>query len=653
MNQGVAPALLPKNQLGRAVNVTVRGTFVKTRPHFRKQSIASWPVPDANNPFLNGTGLWQDGCYYKPDNGTERLRAVVSGRLFDFTIGPTITVGELTIPGDPNPSTPLRAWIWQTEKWTVWNDGQSIPIFTDASASVRSGQIFPSINETTTTADFKIPNLGGTNVVINLAAVPGLAVGTTITVFSAGQFTVVSIAGNNATCINITAQPIGATVPSGAAVSWPSPVVPGATPLGALPPGRMGVYGMGRNWICLVDGKQFIASDLVGGSSGTVANDYRDAVLQVTENQYLAGGGNFTVPGSVGEIQAMIFSATLDASLGQGPLQVFTNNTVFSCQTPVDRLTWQDVTNPILTESLIAFGGEGQNCTVNVNGDIMFRSIDGFRSLILARREFSTWGNVPISREVEPILNRDSPDLLQYGSAIVFDNRLLFTTMPVLTANQGIYSQGLIALNFDAISTLRGKAPAVYDGLWTGLNVLKLIYGKFLGVDRCFAFTLNTISNQIELYEILKSSDSANLDNDLFQVTQVFETPILFNDSNSQQRNYKRLTDGEIYVDQLPAGQTITFKVEYKPDNYPCWTLWNQWTECVGSDGTASLPQFRPRMGLGQPSATDCDPTTNRPMREGYYFQLRITIIGDCVVTGGRFGAVTAPEPQFAQPSCS
>jgi hypothetical protein len=83
-----------------------------------------------------------------------------------------------------------------------------------------------------------------------------------------------------------------------------------------LPPGRMLVYGMGRIWECLTDGKQFVAGDIVGGSSGTQTYNYTDSVLRVTENSYLAGGGNFRTPSSGGTINAMIFTATLDVFIG-------------------------------------------------------------------------------------------------------------------------------------------------------------------------------------------------------------------------------------------------------------------------------------------------------------------------------------------------
>jgi hypothetical protein len=191
-----------------------------------------------------------------------------------------------------------------------------------------------------------------------------------------------------------------------------------------LPAGRMLAYGMGRVWEAMTDSISFLAGDVVGGSSGSPSLKFRDAVLKITENLYLAGGGLFRVPGSVGEIRGMIFTATLDVSLGQGPLQVFTSRNVFSCQAPVDRTTWQKLTNPILTEALKGAGGAGQYCLVNSNADVIFRSPDAqLRSLILGRLDFNRWGDTPISFELLRTTEKENQALMQFCSAIVFDNR--------------------------------------------------------------------------------------------------------------------------------------------------------------------------------------------------------------------------------------
>lgn len=407
-----------------------------------------------------------------------------------------------------------------------------------------------------------------------------------------------------------------------------------------LPTGRMGAYGMGRNWLALADGISFVASDLVGSSSGSPANNYRDAVLNVTENNYLAGGGTFRLPGAGVEITAMIFPATLDASLGQGALQVFTRYNVFSCNTPVDRSEWQDLESPILTQSLISNGSESHYGTIITNGDAMFRSIDGIRSLILGRRDFiERRGNTPISEEVNRVLDGDNRQLLKFASAIVFDNRMLMTATP--TQDQlGVYHSNLIALNLDPSSSLRETKPDIYDGIWDGLNVLQLVTGRFNGLDRAFAFCYNTTDQKIELHEILTSASEQKSDDGDTPIESMWELPVVFNQTERPDRQLLRLIDGEIMVEDV-RGQ-VEFEVYYRPDYDPNWHAWYSWT-------IPSSPLWQPRMGLGEP-APESDPATERPYRVGYHFQVKIVRRGYCRFMGINVQAVNVPQSEFAGP---
>lgn len=430
-----------------------------------------------------------------------------------------------------------------------------------------------------------------------------------------------------------------------------------------LPSGRMGAFGNGRNWMSLPDGQSYIASDLEGGPGALGVPAY----LRTTENTYMNGGGSFKVPSGSGTIYAMRFVAIPDTSLGQGPLQVFTPNTVFSCNTPVDRAVWTTLENPIQTTSLIANGGLSHYSTISVNSDLFFRSGDGVRSWILGRREFTTWGNTPISREINRILANDDPSLLFYSSAIYFDNRMLMTCSPVFT-QQGVWHHGLVALDFDIISSMRGKSPAVWDGLWTGMQVLQMVKGIFSGVERAFAFVLygdttdRSVRPVIQIWEILKT-DADYQDNRSIPITWQFETGDCgFNSNGLTDQDMKRLVGGEVFVDQVLGA--VTFQVDYRPDSYACWVPWHRWMICAkdrlcetGVDGCMKLnnvkPQYRNRMGLGEPSGQVCDDSIEVPTREGTSFTFRYIITGTCRVRKQRYLAVPVPEDIFARMECT
>ena len=661
MNSGIDPLLLSEDQLSYAVNMSARGTFAHPRPPILTRTMV-FPSPDpAGVETAVKKGLWQGAAYYRGDNLVGSLIAQISGRLFQFIPQPnfTVTVTEITIPGDPNSATAPQAWLWQAEKWMIIQNGVAgvNPIFFDGTTSRRSNFSLPiKFNTTVTAPTTVVPAIGATSAAVTFADNTGMVVGDVITFETYGQMVVVTVApgvGGTATLVNQTAAPVGATIKATRKVSWQH--------VGTeLPPGRMGCYGLGRVWMSLVDGEQFIAGDLVGGSSGTQAENYRDAVLNVTENSYLAGGGNFFVPGSVGSIQAMIFQAILDQQLGQGPLLVVTPTITFSCQAPLDRTTWTSVQNPIVTEGMIANGGMGQYSTIAVNGDTIMRAVDGIRSLILARRDFNTWGNTPISFELNRVLPLDAPNLLPFSSAIFFDNRLMMTLAPTAVEGRGVYHKGLVVLNADPLSGIGGKAPSIWEGVWLGIQPLQLVTGVFDTVQRAWAFCLNTTTNEIELRELLAEGlafDSAQYyDNTFEPITYIMESAQLFKDSQHGDRQFKQLHNGEIFVDQLVG--LVSFRVQYQPDQWPGWVDWFSWTECARptsqSDPTKKnyQPGFKPRMGLGQPRVDDCDPCNNRPLRNGYSFQVRITITGQCRFLGARFECIPLPEPAFAPQSC-
>jgi hypothetical protein len=658
MNRGVKPILLPKNVLANAINTTVRGTFPTCRPAFKKVTL-TFSTPAVQVAFE--AGIWQSGCPYDPDNEAESMVAALTGRLYQVTPEPsghTASVAEVSAATTRQDAGARRCWLWQSENDINWNDGVSKPVFFnqfDSPVCTRSTYAAVASYTTHNEADFIIPPQG-MGVVVNVHDHTNMVVGAIVTIANKGSFVIQSITDTlgvtaDVDLMNQSAMPIGGNVVANTTLSW-------KIVSEELPPGRMGVYGMGRNSVCLSDGKNIVISDMVGGPSGTVAKQYRDAQRHITENFYLKGGGTFVIPGSVGAIKAMRHVSVLDQSLGQGPMQILTAKEIFSCMAPTDRSKWQTMTDPIMPQSLIGNGATGQDSTINAGGDLMFRSPGGIASLILGRRDFATWGNTTCSREVEAILGRDSPDLLEFASAVEFDNRLLMTCGPT-PSPQGYYFNGLIALNFDPLSSLRGKAPAVYDGLWTGINILQLIAGEFNGRQRCFAFTYNAILAKIELYEVLKSGDADYDDGDYTEVRRirwVIESPVLMGPAKNPGHDLLRLKSGEIRVDNLLG--KVDFYTYYKPDQYPGWIPWFHWTECAKqptSDPATKdyKPQFRPRMGLGEPDGSFCDETTDRPLREAHSYQVKVIIDGHCDFLGCDIMAEAIPQTGFAPQSCT
>jgi hypothetical protein len=411
-----------------------------------------------------------------------------------------------------------------------------------------------------------------------------------------------------------------------------------------IPCGKAWAYSQGRLWTTLPNGTQFVAGDIVGGSSGTGANNYLDAILYTMQNTLLSNGGTFSIPGNYGQIRAMFIPPTMNVSLGQGPLQVSTPQCVFSVNAPADITTWASLTYPIVTTSLIGSGAVSNDCCIAANDDVLFRSPDGIRSMTIASLDFYKWNQTPCSNEVRRALDQDDTTLIHHATACNFDGRIIFGTSPVNGAN-GVYFQNAVVINTDTISNLQSKSPSVWEGVWNGLNALQFVTGIYGNKIRNFVFTSN--GSTIGVSEMMTSAEGQDIKG-TSPATLQFESPILF-DLNEQQGQYNlfQLEDGEIYFDSILGSPT--FKVEFRPDYDQNWHLWYSWSV----DNTNLKSPYKNRAGLGVPVGS-ANSTSGIQNRDGYDFQVRVTISGGSArFLGMMVKASVVPESEFAKPIVS
>ena len=435
--------------------------------------------------------------------------------------------------------------------------------------------------------------------------------------------------------------------------------------IGEIPSSVLGVYAWGRIWFALPDRRTFGAGDIVYGPSGTPQLGGVDAILKVSENDFLNEGGFFAVPNNAGPITAMLPLATIDTALGIGPILVGTTNSVVSVNAPVDRTTWKNLTYPIQTVSLLDYGPLGPRSTVPVNNDMWFRSIDGVRSFIVARRDTTAPGNTPLSHEVSPILNNDTEPLLFYGSAVLFDNRLLMTAAPSLTSG-GITHDGLVAINFDSLSTMRGKQPPIWEGPLSGLKILQVLRGRIAGTERAFIFALNAAADDlIELWEILPDSDGGYYDTykSISGLNSTLVRTPIKTVLESRRINYDRLValrGAELFIDEIV--DDIVVIVSFRPDEFPTWTQWVRIPLCATTTqctlptvGQFSCTIWKPnargyaaRILLTEPPES-CNTLSSMQLNKGYEFAFRFDGTGHWRLRKFRPFARIIPDDQNAE----
>lgn len=696
INNGISPNLLPPDQAFNAVNVTFRGDTPITRD--------PWFNHILNNPPATWTGIFQGSMHYDGEAGQSGWLVARGGHFFFITddtfkmsdVTPNViivTVGDFIQPGAGNqitidingnpPLNPGDTITIQGIQYTVISVPLNQLVLQQVSASVG----------TSTNANYTQPAVGAT-VSVTVLSSTWAKVGQAVQVATGGLYHVAQIpdtthlvltnlgAGGNAvptTVIN-SPQVITPGVASGTAIfdsagttqiteieTYPATlnfvymfqaenygIVLGGQEKSLIwdgkqlrqagvqevPSGFIGAYGWGRIWITRPDRRTFVAGDIVFGPSGTAQNGFRDAILKFTENDFLNEGGSFGVPYNAGPITAMQFLATQDTSLGIGVLLVSTTNMIFSVNAPVDRTTWKNLQYPIQTVSLIDYGALGPRSAVPINGDMWYRSIDGVRSFIVARRFFPNPGNTPMSHEL-PILDLDTPALLFFSSGINFDNKLFMTVSPSSDLNNQVTHKGLAIMNFDLVSDLQTKTAPCWEGISTGLNILQIDKARIAGDERGFIWAQGP--TDVELWELTTDNQIA----DQYYTTNAGVVSIATTRISclmqTRAEDYgfpmelKRLVMGEFYIEDI--ADQVDFVLSFKPDQYCNWIPWKSFSLCSKASLCAPnadlciIPNnaraYAARLTIPQPDDS-CNAMTGLPAREFHDCQFMIQWTGHC-----------------------
>lgn len=622
---GKSASLIQPNQAAELWNVTVRGGYPTSRPGFFQHPF-SFPNSEVAEWFESESH--QGSITFQPHGKEPTQVWVVGGRFFTVDITQGGAVLEIT----------PTAQTQTTAAFTVPAVGSSVAINVSDASTIYAGYpiqvngktyVVSSISGSTLTAE----NIDDTPTTVIASGTlvsyldPNSRYGSRVWMLKADRFLIIQDGLSKAFIFD-------------GAKSWRADPAKKE-----IPTGTVMAYGQGRITVTINE-SDFVVGDIIYGPSGTAAYGMADAILKFTENTFLAGGGAFSIPFDAGPITAMEFMPVWDTSTGQGPLIVFTNRSASSVILSPDRATWASTQNPIQSISMRGSGPVSQWSTISsVNGDIFFRSRDGIRSLAFAVRDFLSWGNTPLSTEIDNVIKNDDERLIQWSSGIIFDNRLLMTVGARPTQHRS-YFKGIAALDFHTISSIGQKSTPVYDGVWVGVDPLQLFTGEYNGKERAFAAVRNA-DGKNELWEITKGALFDNTDGRI--VSTVFSRSFQFEGA----MEIKRVENCEIWVSDVVG--YVDFALKYRPDEYPCWFDWGTQSTCAAFRDCDTLvacapiaPSFRPgyktRLAFGQPPDTD-ETNDNKPARMGYEFQIMLQWEGQCTLKKLRLTAIEQQEP--------
>ena len=368
----------------------------------------------------------------------------------------------------------------------------------------------------------------------------------------------------------------------------------------------------------------------VAGSGGQATKFNTGAssdALNFSETTFINEGGNFVIPLETGPVTTMGFLPIQDISTGQGDLIVFGERAAVSFAVSVPRTQWKETTG--FQRVLFSNIGSLAETTCTVNGDIFFRSRqgNGVRSYRNARAEFSSFGQTPISAEMDPVFDSEDLTKLSRVSMIYFDDRLLMTCKPATVDGRLIY-RGITAMDFRPVSSNGAKGYAIYDGVWGGLQVVTLLSGVFGGVPRAFALCYHGDDiDQHQLWEITKDEkqDKNSYTGNQYRLIQslVLTRAYDFKSPHSE----KKLIHGDLWFSDVGGWNQTNKKfkanLKFRPDSNPNWTDWGDWELCFAEDDPRALRGYAPQLRAVVPETTTNE-FTNRTIGRGYDFKLRI-----------------------------
>jgi len=629
MNSSLSPTLIPDNSVATAVNLTFRGGRPRSRPGFRQVSLQGGS-PNGLNIFTSR--LYQGSIFYAErrerfnpsiigvfggyviqislkDYQTNVLypnipatsASLVTGSTYiidsigttDFTLigassntvglsfvkNSTAATGTGTVHIEQpsfNPSE--KCYFVQAEKYLVIQNGLNPPVIWDGDKLYLSGDAPAG----TAGAVSQLHTLGLGNIMA----------------YGQGRLFVADPSRTQITAGDLAygGSTNQVTITSGVHSSGKYRVT--ATAHGFVSndivtiSGHSTEYGINGTWIItVVNANNFdinFSETLATGIGGfvTKANVGSESdLLRFTETTYLSEGGTLQIPSFMGKITGMIFMPIQDTSTGQGDLLVFCEHgtATFSVATPRDQWKSTQGFQRVLFQSI---GATSHSSLVTTNGDVFFRAFDGLRSYRNARAELSTYGQVPMSAEMNSVLQYDTKPLLSEVSSIIFDNRLLFTASPkvdysgispVSPSKQPVTFSKIVALDFTTISTVGGKRAASYDGMWAGLDVLQLITGIVNGKPTAWALAYDYVNGRLNvLWEITeKGAFDVPLGVESQKINSILETRAFSFGTLAEQ---KRMIRADFWLSDVQ--DRVDVKVYWRPDQYPCWREWHSFSRC-------------------------------------------------------------------------
>jgi len=421
-----------------------------------------------------------------------------------------------------------------------------------------------------------------------------------------------------------------------------------------VPIGSVMAFIHGRFVVASADGKNSIfVGDIAYGNTVTTPDD----ILNFTERQYWAEGGNFDTPVFLGNIMGLYGMPFLDTGTGQNELVIGCTGGFASLDLSAPRDQW--INNQVQKVALIGSGLVSSHGFCGLNGDMFYRAQDGISTYRNARIEYAqSWNQKPLSREVNYWLKPDRRDLLEFIPQVSFQN-MVFTGCSPLVAppnNPALgyhrYCRGMVVFDADSMSRASGTGTPVWHGMWSGIRPWAFAQGIIQNQQRCFAFSYDR-DGVNRLYEITIQQGDDTFETQPRRVSSFYLTGELGTvEARTNAFAPKKLNGGVIEYSEL-LGETH-FTIEYRPDGSPCWipiTDGDPGCDCPTREDPCNLnaaPQWG-RAYFEQVQPNECVPGSDQPGWLFHHCQVKVGMVGPMTINRLNIRMDPQTDSQIAQ----
>ena len=405
-----------------------------------------------------------------------------------------------------------------------------------------------------------------------------------------------------------------------------------------MPRGTLMCYAHGRIVVGDDIGRIWVSDHFNGAGAGVRTN-----MDNFTETM-TTGGGFYNAPASLGQLRSMIVAPYADNWFAQGSVVLGYDNGFATMDIRPQRTEW-----PGPRVSFTGAGAVGQRSIVCVNSEIWYRRHDGIGAYRQSRNDFEQGMDTPVSDEVRPVLDSDTPALRMFQPMAYFGNRLFYGVWPQREDVGGawkVYCEKMVVADLARGSAASGLPGLTWEGLWSGFRPCGFATLTVDGAHRMLVFSADK-DGKNRIYEVLETTSGRDyLENGTRQIRSWWTFASSMQDNSLFSR--KRLMGGSRII--LNHQGPFELRCDFKPENAP---YWYPFMETAGVDSACQFScsgfgyqSFMVTRSLkaSAPDELKCRPFAKNPANTGFWFNIMFQAGGNISMVGTVFLADTLDD---------